>query len=422
MGKIPQNDTKLAKDSTHSNPPPVSPSAREGDKSLAQVYHYDLFGKRKDKYDFLQSNGLDSIAWSELAPKAPFYLFIPQNEALRESYDKGISVKDIFKVSSVGIVTGKDSIPIAPNEKILESQIREHYKEFDKGFVQDIEYRPFDIRKIYYDKSKVERYRGEVMKHFLNNDNVGLNTPRQLKNSQGEWNHALIQNAISDQALTSGGNGAGVVHPLYLKTENESHKQSESKSHKSSLRVSEANAAIHKKAIDCQESTNADSRNDGIDSPSLAEGARGWVENFTPKFRAFIDAKYGIRFTPEQILGYIYAILYHKDYREKYVDFLKIDFPKIPFVESKEKFLALSKLGCELIDLHLMREPRHERERERERVMRNIGLNVARQSKVWGAWQYAFVTNSLVDLSLMGGGNTGAGHIFPLYLISRKSG
>ena len=85
-----------------------------------------------------------------------------------------------------------------------------------------------------------------------------------------------------------------------------------------------------------------------------------WIENFTQEFRAFIDSKYKEHFSPERILGYIYAVLFHKEYREKYLDFLKIDFPKIPFVESKEKFLALSDLGLELLDTHLMRE----RERE----------------------------------------------------------
>ena len=86
------------------------------------------------------------------------------------------------------------------------------------------------------------------------------------------------------------------------------------------------------------------------------ETPKGRVENFTKEFRKFIDEKYGEKFSPEQILGYIYAVLYHKDYREKYLDFLKIDFPKIPFVKSKEKFLKLSELGLELVDLHLMRE------------------------------------------------------------------
>ena len=95
-------------------------SLAQNDDNLAQIY-YDLYGRRKDKYTFLQGNGLDLVAWSELAPKAPFYLFIPQNESLREEYEKGISVKDMFKVSSVGIVAGKDSVLIATNEQNLET-------------------------------------------------------------------------------------------------------------------------------------------------------------------------------------------------------------------------------------------------------------------------------------------------------------
>ncbi|TQR28089.1 hypothetical protein DMB91_00020 [Campylobacter sp. MIT 97-5078] len=80
------------------------------------------------------------------------------------------------------------------------------------------------------------------------------------------------------------------------------------------------------------------------------------LENFTHEFRSFIDSKYNEHFSPEVILGYIYAVFFHKDYREKYIDFLKIDFPKILFVESKEKFLTLSALGQELIATHLMQD------------------------------------------------------------------
>lgn len=80
------------------------------------------------------------------------------------------------------------------------------------------------------------------------------------------------------------------------------------------------------------------------------------IENFTPNFRKFINEKYGGRLSPEEILGYIYAVLFHKKYRKKYLDFLKIDFPKIPFVESKEDFLKFSKLGQKLYNLHLMKD------------------------------------------------------------------
>lgn len=80
------------------------------------------------------------------------------------------------------------------------------------------------------------------------------------------------------------------------------------------------------------------------------------IENFTPSFREFIDSKYKEHFSPETILGYLYALLFHKGYREKYIDFLKVDFPKIPFVESKELFLQFSALGNSLITLHLLKE------------------------------------------------------------------
>ena len=76
------------------------------------------------------------------------------------------------------------------------------------------------------------------------------------------------------------------------------------------------------------------------------------IENFTPKFRQFINEKYG-EIKPEEILGYIYAVLFHKEYRKKYFDFLKIDFPKIPFVKNKEDFLKFAKLGEKLYNLHL---------------------------------------------------------------------
>ncbi|TLD92494.1 DNA methyltransferase [Helicobacter magdeburgensis] len=282
--------------------------------NLATIYHYDLYGKRKDKYEFLYSNTLDSIQWQILTPQNPFYLFIPQDKSLRVEYDKGWSVKDIFKVSNVGVATGKDSVFIVPNSEILESQVRSYCNEFETQFVKDIIYRPFDMCKVYYDTKKIQRARKDIMQHFLHDFDNDM-----------------------------------------------------------------------------------------------------WVENFTQEFRDFIDSKYNEHFSPEQILGYIYAVLFHKDYREKYLDFLKIDFPKIPFVESKEKFLALSDLGLELLDTHLMREREREREQKTMRMSCNIGLNVARQYKVSGSWQCVIATNTLVDLSLMGG-NTGAGTIFPLYL------
>jgi predicted helicase len=79
------------------------------------------------------------------------------------------------------------------------------------------------------------------------------------------------------------------------------------------------------------------------------------TENFSPAFRDFVDARYGQHYDPEQILGYIYAVLHAPTYRTRYAEFLRIDFPRIPFAETPEQFEALSVLGWDLIQTHLLK-------------------------------------------------------------------
>ena len=79
-------------------------------------------------------------------------------------------------------------------------------------------------------------------------------------------------------------------------------------------------------------------------------------ENFSPKFRAFLDMKYDHHYEPEEILGYIYAVLHSPTYRHKYAEFLKIDFPRIPFVDDRELFEKLSGLGWQLVQAHLLKD------------------------------------------------------------------
>uniref|UniRef100_UPI00248AC6DD type ISP restriction/modification enzyme n=1 Tax=Campylobacter avium TaxID=522485 RepID=UPI00248AC6DD len=378
----------------------------ESKEPPCQIYHYDLYGKRKDKYNFLYENSLDSIPWNRLNPKPPFFLFIPQNESLREEYDKGISVKDMFRISSVGVVGGRDKFVMSESDsqkslqdfknrikRFLELDIESARKEFYLGqdsrdwkveYAQKelkntgnnpnnyvkIHYRPFDYRWTYYTgKSKGFHCmpRGEVMEHFLQDSmslrgeakesgNMGLSIARQLKDTKIEWNHCMMTQHITDQALTTGGNGPNTIFPLHI-----SNTKSAQKNPKKNAKNTQENGLF----------SDEDLAND------IFKGKER-IENFTPEFRSFVDSKYtwdskdikanphlfldSHTLTPEAILGYLYAVLFHKGYREKYLDFLKIDFPKIPFVESKEKFIALSKLGLELMSVHLMAD--NERERE----------------------------------------------------------
>jgi hypothetical protein len=81
----------------------------------------------------------------------------------------------------------------------------------------------------------------------------------------------------------------------------------------------------------------------------------GGRENLSPSFRAFLDARYDHHYLPEQILGYIYAVLHAPTYRSRFAEFLRIDFPRIPFPEDAADFEALSTLGWRLVQAHLLK-------------------------------------------------------------------
>ncbi|GAA9050743.1 DNA methyltransferase [Helicobacter pylori] len=313
-----------------------------------KIHYYDVYGERAEKYAFLAQNDLNSIEWLELNPRNPFYLLLPLETRLLDEYEQGFSVKDMFQTSSVGIVTGRDHVVFhKKKENLLELlkdfstlepiELRRKYDIGDDSrdwrleyAVRDVranadnlekyivlcQYRPFDFYYTYYtgkSKSFIAYPRGDVFKHMLppptnpkipnqTRKNAALNTPRQLKNNDKSWTQCFISSHINDQELSSGGNGAGVNYPLYQ-----------------------------------------------FNNPN-------YTENFTPKFRDFIDKHYNHSFEPLEILGYVYALLYSPNYRKRYEDFLKADYPKILFTENKDLFRALSLLGIELIGLHVLNQ------------------------------------------------------------------
>lgn len=77
--------------------------------------------------------------------------------------------------------------------------------------------------------------------------------------------------------------------------------------------------------------------------------------NIKPELFEELKTKYKKEITPEEIFYYIYAILYSNTYRTKYAEFLRIDFPRIPFTSNYKLFIILGKLGKQLADLHLLK-------------------------------------------------------------------
>jgi predicted helicase len=257
---------------------------------LATIYHCDLFGKRQEKYNFLLENDLHSVKWTELQPVEPDYFFVPKDFSLKEEYEKGFKIDELFIVNTSGVITHND-------EELID------FNPFNTGFNQKISYRPFDIRYINYDLKKVGRHRYNIMKHLLK-ENVALIVSRQTTQ---DFRHCFVTNKLADGNITASARsfGAGFVFPLSLYHENFGKTE----------KVTNMNEAIVKE----------------------------------------LAAKIGVEKVNEiQIFDYIYAVLHSPAYRERYIEFLKIDFPRISYPENAEQFKCLAGFGEQLRKLHLM--------------------------------------------------------------------
>jgi very-short-patch-repair endonuclease len=167
---------------------------------LGRIFHFDLYGKRELKYEYLSQNSLNTVAYKEVKTDAPNYFFVAKDFKELKNYSKGLSINELFPVSTSGIKTHNDG-------KLV------NFLKFEKSN-QFYNYRPFDIRNIEYDLSKVQRHRYSVMKHILN-ENLAIMTCRQL--STFDFQHIFISKYLADMCTVSlQTKETTYVFPLYL--------------------------------------------------------------------------------------------------------------------------------------------------------------------------------------------------------------
>jgi predicted helicase len=303
----------------------------------AQIYHCDLFGRREEKYNYLLNNNLQSVKWNKLPIVAPNYFFVPKNFSLKEEYEKGFKIIELFTKNSVGIVTGNDELNISfsVDEQIQKLNDLNHLKEdqwrtkyqraqdstswkyvparqeivsnIDKNKIISISYRPFDMRYTYYTGKSGGLYSRplfQVMQHFIKGKNLGLICKRGFVEDASP---IFITKNITEFRYWSraGMQGGDYVFPLYLYQEN--------------------------------------------------FGKTKKVTNMKEEIVNKIAATIGVDKVNElQIFDYIYAVLHSSLYRDRYKEFLKIDFPIIPYPDNLKQFERLADLGEKLRKLHLM--------------------------------------------------------------------
>ena len=287
---------------------------------LGKVFHKDLYGLRQQKYDFLDGATLGNVGYEEMKPKAPMYFFVPKNFDLQEEYDKGFKVDELFNVSSVSVVTAKDAILVDMNENSLFAKVKQEYGSADSSLIKRYNYRPFDDRFVYYDVQKIERPRETTMRQ-MTHQNIALLTCRQLAGN--EWKHVSIADGIVDDCrVSSKTKERGYVFPLYVYNEHMGKEEC----------IVNFNMELYEKIAK------------GLSYYACAES------------NVLIDpiSDYNGVLYPQDLFDYIYAVLHSPSYRERYKEFLKIDFPRIPYPTDWEKFRDLAEKGEELRLLHLM--------------------------------------------------------------------
>ncbi len=292
---------------------------------LAKVFHFDLFGKRESKYDFLSENSLNQINFKELPNIAPNYFFVSKDFSSQKDYDNGFKLTDLFPLNNVGIVTAKDTVLIKDTKKELKSSVETFYQiEVEQNLIRPISYRPFDEKFVYYDIKLIERAREKLMQHFINGKNIGIALCKQFKTGD-TYQHVSISNKIIESCFVSNRTSEITsIFPLYLYPET----NAQQTIGQSTERQPNLNTEIVKQIADKL----------GLTFTNEKETTQN-------------------TFAPIDILDYIYAVLHSPTYREKYKEFLKIDFPRVPYPKDKETFWRLVNLGSQIRQIHLLESP-----------------------------------------------------------------
>jgi type I restriction-modification system DNA methylase subunit len=317
------------------------------EKGAECTLHYaDIYGLRKAKYQYLLENDVATTDWRRLDLKEPYYFFVPKEFVEEKKYRDFWSITEIFKERSTGVKTHRDHFVVAFTQEELAQKlriftgnlsdelVREGLKLHDTGTWQLKEarrkvkeelkeknakdniysyaYRPFDNRWIYYSDLLIDRPRSKIMQH-LALENLALVTTRQLANLP--FAHCFPTSNIGDICLISlSTKESSYFFPLYFYL-----------------------------------------------FPSQKDLSKGTAEsesrqtNFKPEFVTAIQNMFGKEPSPEEIFYFIYGVLYSNIYRQKYEEFLQIDFPKIPFTSDYQLFQEISQLGKQLVELHLLK-------------------------------------------------------------------
>ncbi|WP_367175413.1 type ISP restriction/modification enzyme, partial [uncultured Agitococcus sp.] len=187
---------------------------------------------------------------------------------------------------------------------------------FDESMLSSIEYRPFDKRWIYFDKNLIDRHRSDVMHNFIKIDNLGLCFNRQIEQQRPFTDVFIVQNIITNHSVSLKENNT--IAPLYIYPT-------------------------------AQDLLSTGERQPNFNAEIIKTFAKKLKLTFTPEKQSTTGT-----FAPIDVLDYIYAVLHSPNYRNTYKEFLKTDFPRVPYPQNVNSFWSLVNIGSQIRQLHLL--------------------------------------------------------------------
>ena len=312
--------------------------------ALCTISYSEFWGTRLQKYQRAADAQFSKIAWQKVGHFKPYYMFRPLDWTGWDDYQTGQSIADslntaadkaqIFALNVLGFQSHRDHFAIAFDRSDIETRAKDMIstalsdediakkygiksnRDWNIATARELmrstknrcsniiqcAYRPFDYLYCYFGTEFMDYPRRELLDHVAGKDNLSLVVSRQI--GTADWRHSFIASAPANDCLISDQSSeANYVFPLWRFNNQNTEKS----------------------------------------------------ENFSTGFRNFVDSRYEHHYTPEEILGYIYAALHAPTYRTRYAEFLRMDFPRIPFPKKASDFEPLSELGWELVEAHLLR-------------------------------------------------------------------
>ncbi len=347
---------------------------------LGKVFHFDLFGKREFKYDFLINNSLGSVNFKKLSPVKPNFFFVPVNSDNSEQYNCGLKIDDLMQSHITGIMTAADGFVINEDKNQLIKNIKDFFEtdysenelsaKYDLGKnyakwaiankpktnfissnIQEITHRPFDNKWTYYDNNFLWRSRNQIMKNYVDHKNIGLITAKSNKSQRID--HFFISNYLTE-AKTGESTTQSYNFPLYLYSENTETSLNQPQQRTPNLSPEIVSKIAQNLGLKFVSDHEINTRSNH--SPQGEGDGTECVLNSQTNSQEGIN-KTKNTFNPLDLLDYIYAVLHSPNYREKYKEFLKIDFPRVPYPKDASTFWQLIKLGGELRQIHLLESP-----------------------------------------------------------------